>query len=110
MFARHVSIKLNEDSIERFARVIRAEVVPLLREQTGFLDQIILLSPERPEAVVITFWDSRESEEAFNRLGSPDVLRDLLEVIEGVPDVRHFEVLNQTFPELAAKEGAGSSP
>lgn len=109
MFARHVSIKLKEDSIEKFARVVRTEVIPLLREQEGFLDQIILLSPDRPEAVVITFWDKRESEEAFNRLGSPDVLKDLLAVIEGVPDVRLFEVLNQTFPDLAAREGAGSS-
>ncbi|HET9531253.1 MAG TPA: antibiotic biosynthesis monooxygenase [Blastocatellia bacterium] len=94
MFARHVSIRLRADSIPRFIRVITSEVVPLLREQKGFLDQIIFLSPDRPEALVITFWDDRESEEAFDRTLNPEVTRSLSEVIEGSPKVERFEVIN----------------
>jgi hypothetical protein len=71
---------------------METEVIPLLREQEGFWDQITLISPERAEAIVITFWENKESEEAFNRTRNPDVLRGLLGVIEGTPRVALFEV------------------
>ena len=93
MFARHVTMKLRPDSVNKFVRVMENGVVPLLREQEGFLDQITLISPERVEAVVITFWDRKESEEAFNRTENPEVLTRLLQVIEGNPEVRLFEVI-----------------
>jgi hypothetical protein len=83
---------LRADSLKRFMRVIETEVIPLLREQEGFWDQITLISPERAEAIVITFWENKESEEAFNRTRNPDVLRGLLDVIEGTPRVALFEV------------------
>jgi hypothetical protein len=94
MFARHVTIKLRPDSVVSLARVIEAEIIPLLREQAGFLDLVTLVSPDCADAVVITFWDKRESEEAFNRTQNPEVLTILLEVIEGTPKVDFFEVIN----------------
>lgn len=93
MFARHVTLKLRADSVAKFARVIESEVTPLLRKQEGFLHQVTLLSPERAGAVVITFWDQKESEEAFNRTRNPEILRSLLEVVEGTPEVDLFEVI-----------------
>jgi heme-degrading monooxygenase HmoA len=92
MLARHVTMTLRADSLTRFTRVIETRVIPLLREQEGFLDQITLISPERAEAIVITFWENKDSEEAFNRTRNPEVLRGLLEVIEGTPKVDLFEV------------------
>jgi hypothetical protein len=83
---------LRADSLTRFMRVIETGVIPLLREQEGFLDQITLISPERAEAIVITFWENKESEEAFNRTRNPDVIRGLLGVIDGTPRVDLFEV------------------
>jgi heme-degrading monooxygenase HmoA len=100
MFARHVSMRLRADSVTRFVHVIETEVNPLLRKQAGFLDQITFVSPECAEAIVITFWDKKESEESFNRTRDPEVLRSLLEVIEGTPRVDRFEVINSTFYHL----------
>ena len=42
MFARSVSLYLKADSIVRFTRAIEDEIIPLLREQKGFIDEIIL--------------------------------------------------------------------
>ncbi|HEY7914504.1 MAG TPA: hypothetical protein VIG62_21510, partial [Blastocatellia bacterium] len=92
MLARHVTMTLRADSLKGFMRVIESGVIPLLREQEGFVDQITLISPERAEAIVISFWENKESEEAFNRTRNPEVLRGLLEVIEGTPRVDLFEV------------------
>jgi heme-degrading monooxygenase HmoA len=93
MFARHVTMRLKADSLAKFVRVMENDVIPLLREQDGFLDQITLISTERAEAIVITFWDRKESEEAFNRTRNPEVLHGLLGVIEGNPRVEIFEVV-----------------
>ena len=93
MFARHVTMRLRADSLAKFERVIEVGVIPLLREQEGFLDQVILISAERAEAVVITFWSNKENEEAFNRTQNPEVLSRLLEVIEGNPKVDLYEVV-----------------
>ena len=105
MFARHVSMRLRADSVIEFARVIEAEVIPLLHKQEGFLDQIILLSQESAEAIVITFWDRKESEEAFNRTRDPKILRSLLEVIEGSPKIARFEVVTPVLRSTAAEKG-----
>lgn len=97
MFARHVTMRLRADSVTRFAVVIETEVIDLLRRQPGFVDQIILISPERAEAIFITFWETRESEEAFDRAQNPEVLEKLLDVIEGSPQVNLFEFANCSF-------------
>ncbi|HEX5734888.1 MAG TPA: antibiotic biosynthesis monooxygenase [Blastocatellia bacterium] len=94
MFARHVTMRLRADSVTRFAVVIETEVIDLLRRQPGFVDQITLISPENAEAIVITFWQTRESEEAFNRTQNPEVLEKLLNVIEGTPQINLFEFVN----------------
>ena len=94
MFARHVTMRLRADSVTKFAVVIETEVTDLLRRQPGFLDQITLISPESAEAVFITFWQTRESEEAFNRTQNPEVLEKLLGVIEGTPQINLFEFVN----------------
>jgi heme-degrading monooxygenase HmoA len=103
MFIRHVSMRLREDCVTRFARILGAEVIPLLRDQDGFLDYITLISPERSEAVVITFWETEESEESFVRTRNPEVSRSLFDVIEGTPRVDTFDILDSTFPHLAAQ-------
>ncbi|MEW6213213.1 MAG: antibiotic biosynthesis monooxygenase [Acidobacteriota bacterium] len=104
MFIRHVTMRLREDCITKFARIIGSEVIPLLRDQEGFLEYITLISPERAEAVVITFWETEESEEAFVRTRNPQVSRSLFDVIEGTPKVDTFDILDSTLHPLTAKK------
>ena len=94
MFARHVTMRLRADSVTKFAVVVETEVMDLLRRQPGFVDQITLIAPESAEAIVITFWQTREMEEAFNRTQNPEVLEKLLDVIEGAPQINLFEFVS----------------
>ena len=105
MFARHVTMRLRADSVTEFAVVIETEVIDLLRKQPGFVDQITLISPDRAEAVFITFWQTRESEEAFDRAQNPEVLERLLGVIEGSPQVNLFEFANSSFYDKEGRHG-----
>ena len=73
MYARNIRIKLNADSVPEFTRLLEEEIIPLLRKQKGFQDEISFLAPERNEAVAISFWDKQDNAEAYNHAAYLDV-------------------------------------
>ena len=103
MFARHVSINLKPNSAPEFNRLIENEILPLLREQKGFRDEITFVAPERSLALGISLWDTKEDAEAYSLAGYPEVLKALSEVVDGTPAVETFEVAHSTFNKSAAK-------
>src|SRR5438105_15505841 len=44
MFARHVSIVLKPNSVDEFTRTMKNLIIPLLRKQKGFMDEITLIT------------------------------------------------------------------
>jgi heme-degrading monooxygenase HmoA len=103
MYTRNVSMKLKADSAKEFTRMLENEVIPVLRKQKGFKDEITLVAPERNEAVAISFWDKKENAEAYNREKYPEILKSLSKVVDGTPKVATFEVANSTSHQIAAK-------
>jgi len=102
VYARNVTIKLKPNSAPEFARLIENEIIPLLRRQKGFNDVISFVSPERNEAMAISFWDKQEDAESYNHVPYVDVLRILSKVIEAMPIMKTFEVSNSTCRQIAA--------
>jgi heme-degrading monooxygenase HmoA len=102
MFTRHVTIKLKENSAAEFTRVIENEIIPLLRKQKGFRDEVTFVVPERSEAVALSFWETKEDAEAYSRTGYKEVLKTLSKVVEGDPKIETYEVANSTFHKIAA--------
>jgi hypothetical protein len=99
-------MKLKANSVGEIPRIIESDVLPVLRKQKGFRDEISFVSPERSLAVGISLWDTKEAAEAYNRTGYPDVLKTLSKVLEGTPTVETFEVANSTLHKIAAKAAA----
>lgn len=103
MFTRHLTMKLKANVVPEFNRAIENEILPLLRRQPGFRDEISLVAPERSEAVSISIWETKESCENYNRSGYPEVLKITSKFVEGTPKVETFELLTSTLHKLAAK-------
>ena len=104
MYTRKLTMKLKGNSAPEFASLVENEILPLLRRQQGFLDQItFFVAPERKEALAISFWETKENFEAYNRTGFPDVLKTLAKVVEGTPEAETLELSSSTFHKLAAK-------
>ena len=103
MYTRNVTIKLKDNSEREFTRTLENDVIPVLRKQKGFKDEITLVAPERNDAVAISFWDRKEDAEAYNREKYPEVLKTLSKVVDGTPKVESFEVANSTSHQIAAK-------
>ena len=81
---------------------LREEIIPLLRKQEGFQDEMLFVAPQRNEAIAISFWDKQVNAEAYNHIAYLDVLRILSKVVEEMPIVETFEVANSTSHEIAA--------
>lgn len=102
MYARIVSMRLKKDAQTEFTQTFESTVLPMLRKQEGFRDEISLLAPERSEVTGISFWNKKENADQYNRTTYPEVIKSLSKVIEGTPDVKVFEVSNSTFHKIAA--------
>ena len=102
MYTRNVRIKLRADCMQEFRRLLRQTIIPLLRAQKGFQDEITFVTAERNEAIAISFWDSQENADAYNHVAYLDVLRALSKVIERMPVVETFEVIDSTLHEIAS--------
>jgi quinol monooxygenase YgiN len=102
MYTRNVRIKLRADSVQEFRRLLEQQIIPLLRRQKGFQDEITFVTSKRNEAVAISFWDSQENADAYNHVAYLDVLRVLSKVIESMPIVETFEVIDSTLHKSAA--------
>src|SRR4051812_26637520 len=67
VFARSVSLHLKPNSAAEFAQPPENEIIPLLRKQKGFQDEIAFIAPGEKEAVGISLWDHKEDAEAYRR-------------------------------------------
>jgi heme-degrading monooxygenase HmoA len=106
MFARRVYMHLKPNSTTELAHKLEKEVIPMLRKQKGFQDEITFVAPNGKEAFGISLWESAENAEAYNRGTYPQVAKLLATVIEGTPQVETFEVANSTFHKIAAAVAA----
>ena len=103
MFIRNVTMKLKANTAPEFNRIIENEILPLLRKQAGFRDEITFIAPERSEVVAISFWETKENCETYNQTGYPEVLKIVSKFVDGTPKVEIFELATSTLHKLAAK-------
>lgn len=108
MFARQVSMILKPNSVAEFTRTIQNEIIPLLRKQKGFKDELTLIVRDGTEAVGISLWDQKENAAAYYRTIYPQVLELLARVVEGTPEVKSHEVTNSTYHKIAARAAAAA--
>ena len=90
----------------RITQKLEVDIIPLLRQQKGFQDEIAFVDPAGKEAVAVSLWDSKESAEAYNRGPYAEVTKLLSNLTDGTPQVKTFEVANSTFHKIAAKQKA----
>ena len=102
MYAREVSMHLKTNAAGEFTTTFENDILPLLRKQNGFEDEITLASREGKKAVAISLWDRKESADVYSRETYPQVLKSLAKVVDGTPEVQAYEIANSTFHKTAA--------
>ena len=106
MVARSVSFHLKPGRAADFAQLLDKDIIPVLRKQKGFQDEIAFVAPGGADAVGISVWDLKEDAETYARSAYPGVLKALEQVVEGTPQVETYEVSNSTFHKIAGRSTA----
>ena len=106
MFARRVSLNLKPNTKAEFAQQLEKEIIPMLRKQKGFQDEITFVVPSGKEAFGISLWDNKDNAEAYNRGAYLEVAKLLSKVVEGTPRVETYEVSNSTYHKVGAAAAA----
>jgi len=101
MFARLVTMQVKPIFVNEFPVTFEKEILPLLRKQRGFVDELLLVTPEKREVVAISLWETKEYAETYNRELYPQVEKIVAKFIEGIPTVKKYEAEYSTFHKIA---------
>jgi len=102
MYARNISFRLKSNMQSDYTRTFENQILPLLRKQKGFKEEITLSNPGSQDTVAISLWESKYNADDYNTNIYPQVLKTLANVIDGTPRVQTFETVMSTFHNVAA--------
>jgi hypothetical protein len=106
MFVRNLAIHLKPNSQTEFTRIFDAEVLPILRRQAGFQDEITFSEPSGTDLNAISLSDTKEQAEAYSTTAYPEVLKSLSKVLESAPTIRLLDVIRSTIHSTSAVAAA----
>ena len=102
MFARNVALRLRPNSLSQFTQIFEKEVLPALRKQAGFRDEIVFATRGSVDVIAISLWDTKEHAEAYDTAAYPQVVKSLNPVLDGSPKVRAADMIISTIHKEAA--------
>jgi heme-degrading monooxygenase HmoA len=107
MFTRIVEINAKSGKANELAGTIHEKVLPILKKQTGFVDETVLTSDTEPNRIIgLSFWNSKEDAERYHREGYPKVNEILSPLLESAPVIRIFNVHTSTTHRIVAGKAA----
>ncbi|NIR75947.1 MAG: hypothetical protein GWN99_13725 [Gemmatimonadetes bacterium] len=89
-FARTVHFRIKDGKRDEFNRLFEDEVLPMLRKQDGFREELTLIGSDR--CMGISLWNDENSAKSYHESTYPQVLEKLDPVIEDTPKVETYEV------------------
>ena len=107
MFTRVVEVSTKPGKSHELANTINEKVLPILRQQAGFIDETVLTSETEPNRVMaLSFWKTKEDAERYQREHYARVTEMLSNLMESPPSVRRFNVHTSTLHKIVAGKAA----
>ena len=107
MFTRVVDITVKRGKSQELANTIQEKVLPILKKQKGFVDETVLISDAELDRVIgMSFWNTREDAERYQREQYPKVNEILAPYLETTPVIRTFNVHSSTTHRITTGKAA----
>jgi|SRR5579863_774264 len=100
MFARNISFRLKPNTHSDYTHTLETQVLPLLRKQKGFKEEISLFNANSVDGMSISLWESKLDADNYNTNIYPQVMKSLDKVIEGTPKLHTFETVTSTYDKV----------
>ena len=85
---------MKEGKGKEFIQTFESQILPVLRQQTGFQDELALVDNTR--ALMISFWDDRKHADMYHTSVYPKLMEKLTPFIQSPPKVENYEVATST--------------
>ena len=107
MFTRVVEITCKSGKAKELSSTINEKVLPILKKQTGFVDEAVLVSDtESTRILALSFWNSKGDAERYHREQYPKIQEMLKPLLEVEPVIRTFDVHTSTTHRIASGKAA----
>jgi heme-degrading monooxygenase HmoA len=107
MFTRVIEMRCKSGKFNELSSMASEKVLPILRKQQGFQDEIVLVSNTDPNRVMaLSFWNRREDAERYHREQFSNISGMLSPFCEGKPTVSTFDVNTSTLHHIQQGKAA----
>jgi len=107
MFTRTVEVTTKPGKAKELSNTINDKVLPILKKQTGFVDETVLVSDTDPDRVLTSsFWNTKEDAERYHQEQYPAIHEMIRHLLDAEPVVRTFNVDSSTTHKIAADKAA----
>jgi heme-degrading monooxygenase HmoA len=107
MFTRVVELTSKPGKSKELAQTTNEKVVPILKKQRGFVDEMLLVSDTEPDRILgISFWNSKADADEYQREQYPKIRDSVRHLLETDPVVRTFDVHTSTTHRIEAGKAA----
>src|SRR6202158_358980 len=89
LIARSVRFDLAANKNEQFHTLFRNEVLPILKKQDGFKDELLLVQDQH--VLAISVWNDMDSARKYESITYPQLDKTLRPVMSGRPTVETFK-------------------
>ena len=87
--ARSVRFDIATDKNEEFHKLFKNEVLPILRKQDGFKDELLLVQDQH--VLAISVWNNVDSARKYESATYPQVDKTLRPVMSGRPTIETYQ-------------------
>lgn len=102
MYARNVTFRIKAHMQPDYTHIFENQILPLLRKQKGFKEEITMCNSNAPDAVSISLWEHKSDADEYNTRAYPEVLKFLAKTIEGTPRVYTYETVATSVHDVPA--------
>ena len=93
MFARVVAVSTKPGKAREFTETIHGRIVPMLEDQQGFVEEILLVSDTEPDQILaLSFWESQQDAERYTHEQYPRINELISHLVSSAPVSRTFNV------------------
>ena len=87
--ARSVRFDIATDKNEQFQTLFRNEILPTLKKQDGFKDELLLVKDQH--VLAISVWNNADSARKYESTTYPQLDKKLRPLMSGTPTVETFQ-------------------
>src|SRR5437588_7748317 len=92
---------------DQFMKIWESQILPTLKTQKGWVDDILLMRENGLEAVGVSIWQTKADADRYYNEVFPKQVAEVSDILDGTPktrafNVEHAETLNVTITSKAA--------